>query len=131
MIINLIHDSSIAGAPSDFMAAVEAAALIFEQTFTDPITINITVGWGTLNNVPLPNKDFFVAVSNAAYATPDDPDPDPIGSPQPVAYSMVRQWLAAKEPNYYLPPDNDGVDAVLVSRAELKALDPLFPQNDN
>jgi len=29
MIINLIHDSSIAGAPSDFMAAVEAAALIF------------------------------------------------------------------------------------------------------
>src|ERR1700743_2951650 len=46
MQINVTFDSSVASAPVGSQAAVQAAVQYFEQTFSTPITVNITFGWG-------------------------------------------------------------------------------------
>jgi hypothetical protein len=51
--INLIQDSSVSSAPSGFTQAVQQAASIYDATFSSgpAITVNITYGWGTYDNV--------------------------------------------------------------------------------
>ena len=44
--INLIWDPSVSSAPPEFEAAVSYAAQFLEQLITDPVTVNIDVGWG-------------------------------------------------------------------------------------
>jgi hypothetical protein len=46
VIINITYDSSVSGAPAAFKTAVTAAIQFLENTFTNPITINIDVGYG-------------------------------------------------------------------------------------
>jgi hypothetical protein len=47
---NLSFDSSMAAAPAGFSPAFNDAIQFYETHFTDPITINLQVGWGTINN---------------------------------------------------------------------------------
>ncbi|HEV2563374.1 MAG TPA: NF038122 family metalloprotease [Rhizomicrobium sp.] len=49
MTINVSFDSSTSTAPAGFTTAVNAAVAYLESQFTDPITINIHVGWGEVN----------------------------------------------------------------------------------
>jgi len=44
--INITWDSSVASAPSGFTTAVQTAAKYLETQFSDPVTINIDVGYG-------------------------------------------------------------------------------------
>jgi len=53
LIINVSYDSSVTNAPSGFRTAVAAAVLHLESLFTDQITINISVGYGTITGVPI------------------------------------------------------------------------------
>jgi FG-GAP-like repeat len=55
LIINVSYDSSVNGAPSAFTTAFAAAVQFLENTFTNPITVNIDVGFGEIgpNNTPL------------------------------------------------------------------------------
>jgi hypothetical protein len=46
--IVLRWDSSVSSAPSGFMTAVEAAAQFYVNTFDDPVTITLNVGWGEI-----------------------------------------------------------------------------------
>ena len=46
MDINLIYDSSVAAAPAGFKSALTYAVGILESLFSNPITINIQVGYG-------------------------------------------------------------------------------------
>src|SRR5262249_52263099 len=48
MIINLTFDQSPGSLPSGFVASIQAAAHFLESIFTDPITINIDVGYGEI-----------------------------------------------------------------------------------
>ncbi len=69
-------------APAGFTAAIEAAASILEQTFTNNITINIRYGWGTWDNAP----DGLIGVDSA------------LGGPVADAfesYANVKSWLTA------------------------------------
>src|SRR6476619_7471348 len=47
---NLTFDSSVPAAPAGFLPAVNSALQFYQASFTDPITINLQVGWGTVNN---------------------------------------------------------------------------------
>jgi hypothetical protein len=47
MIINVTYDPSVNSAPSTFKSAVNAVVAYYESTFTNPVTINIEVGYGT------------------------------------------------------------------------------------
>ena len=49
MNINLTFDSSTSGAPSGFFAAVNAVAQYLDGIFLNPITVNITVGYGKID----------------------------------------------------------------------------------
>jgi hypothetical protein len=52
LVINLIPDASVANAPVGFWSAMTAAAQFFDNTFSDPITVNITVGWEEIGGSP-------------------------------------------------------------------------------
>ena len=53
MTINITWDASTASAPASFKAAVTAAVQYYESQFTNPITINIDVGYGEVANQSL------------------------------------------------------------------------------
>jgi hypothetical protein len=44
--INIIWDSSVANAPAGFEAVVESVVQLYETEFSNPVTLNINVGWG-------------------------------------------------------------------------------------
>ena len=46
LVINASYDTSVSGAPAGFTTALQTALNFFDSTFTDPITVNIRVGWG-------------------------------------------------------------------------------------
>jgi autotransporter-associated beta strand protein len=46
----LTYDNSATSAPAGFFTALNSAIQFYETTFTDPITINLQAGWGTVNN---------------------------------------------------------------------------------
>jgi hypothetical protein len=72
MNINLTFDSSTSSAPAAFFASVNAVAQYFDNLFNDPITINITVGYGKINGGALfpgalgESETFFNQYSYAA-----------------------------------------------------------------
>ncbi|MDB5293343.1 MAG: hypothetical protein JWL69_4584 [Phycisphaerales bacterium] len=49
VVFNLTYDASTAGAPADFFTAFNSTAQLYQNTFNDPITINLQVGWGKIN----------------------------------------------------------------------------------
>ena len=53
MQINFIYDPSVSTAPADFKTALNMVAQAASLYFTDPITVNIQVGWGEVAGQPL------------------------------------------------------------------------------
>src|ERR1700722_13954112 len=66
--INLIPDSSVAQAPAGFAAAVQEAASMYEAAFHNPITLNISYGWGTFDDA----VDDTLVGSGGAIGGPDN-----------------------------------------------------------
>jgi hypothetical protein len=87
MFINLIQDTvgSNGSAPAYFMQDMQAAANFFDSTFTNNITINLRVGWGSDNNT----VDSSLTGSGGAYASGLNG--------QLVSFSTVSSWLTASE----------------------------------
>ncbi|GAC1356434.1 MAG: hypothetical protein NVSMB42_15210 [Herpetosiphon sp.] len=52
-LINISWDASVSSAPVGFQSAVIAAAQYLESKFADPVTINISVGYGEVNGTAL------------------------------------------------------------------------------
>ena len=50
---HLSYDSSVPVRAAGFLPAFNDALTFYETTYTDPITINLQVGWGTINNQSL------------------------------------------------------------------------------
>lgn len=46
---NLTYDASTVGAPAGFFTAFQAAINFYQSAYSDPITINLQVGWGKIN----------------------------------------------------------------------------------
>src|SRR5260221_664186 len=53
MIVNFIYDPSVNNAPIGFTATLNAVASFFQNTFSDPVTVNINVGYGKVNGQSL------------------------------------------------------------------------------
>ena len=109
MTINLIADSTVASAPNGFSAAIQSAANILDQAFTDNITINIRYGWGSFNNVVDPS----LTGSSGAYAN--------ALAGITVSYATVKSWLQADA--------TSANDAAAV--ASLPATNASFPGGNN
>ena len=50
---NITYDSSTSTAPAGFFTAFNYVAALYENAFSDPITINLQVGWGKINGANL------------------------------------------------------------------------------
>jgi hypothetical protein len=46
LVINASYDTSVERAPAGFKTAFQSVVNFFQSTFTDPITVNLGVGWG-------------------------------------------------------------------------------------
>ena len=56
-VINVTYDSSVAAAPAGFKTAVAAAVSYLESEFTNATTLNLTIGYGSVNGSALPSGD--------------------------------------------------------------------------
>ncbi len=61
---HLTYDSSAAGAPAVFFSAFDSAVQFYQTTYTDPITINLQVGWGTVKNQSMSPGTFGQSLVN-------------------------------------------------------------------
>ena len=48
LVVNATYDSSVNSAPAGFKTAFQSAIGFFQSTFSDPVTINLNVGWGEI-----------------------------------------------------------------------------------
>jgi hypothetical protein len=62
--INITYDSSVSSAPSAFETAISDAVNYYESVFTNPITINIDVGYGEVDGQSLESGALGQSVSN-------------------------------------------------------------------
>ena len=53
LIINVTYDANVASAPSGFTATVASVVQFFQSHFSDPVTININVGYGEVGGQSL------------------------------------------------------------------------------
>jgi hypothetical protein len=53
MIVNFTYAPNVSNAPVGFTATLNAVANFFQSTFSDPVTVNINVGFGTVNGQSL------------------------------------------------------------------------------
>ena len=68
MNIEVTYDSSVTGAPAAFTTAITYVVNLFDGLFTNPATINIDVGWGEINGIPLSSGDLGESEESAAPA---------------------------------------------------------------
>jgi hypothetical protein len=53
LVFDVTYDPSVATAPAVFETAFQDAINLYQTSYTDPITINIDVGWGEIDGTPL------------------------------------------------------------------------------
>ena len=70
MQINVTYDLSVTSLPAPLQAAyesaVQTAVQFYENAFTNPITINITFGWGEIDGTPVSAGDVGQSYVNSA-----------------------------------------------------------------
>jgi hypothetical protein len=64
MQINFIYDQSVSAAPAGFITDLNLVAQAAALYFTDPITVNIEVGWGEYGGVPMPSGELGITDLN-------------------------------------------------------------------
>ena len=104
--VNAIFASSVTSAPNaaTIISAFNTAAAAYTSAFTNPVTVNITVGWGEVGGQALSsNSSGASSVALAGYWT----------------YAQMRTYLA---PNVSLPATQTGPNYFAMARAEAKAL---------
>jgi hypothetical protein len=57
LVFDVTYDASVNTAPAGFKTAVAAALEFYTTEFSDPITVNIDVGWGEVHGMPLAARD--------------------------------------------------------------------------
>ena len=103
LVVNVSYDSSVGNAPSGFTTAVAAAVTYIERTFTNPITVNIAVGYNEVDGQTIGAAALGESLNNSVY----------------ISYGQ----LLAALPGDGLPATNPTGNGVFqVSDAEAKAL---------
>jgi len=69
LIINVTYDSSVAHAPADFKNVIAQVVQYYENQFTDPITVNINVGFGEVGGYTIGSGALGESITNLAYTS--------------------------------------------------------------
>src|SRR6516165_1945348 len=83
MQINITFDQNIATLPAGFVAGVDYVANYFDSLFTNPVTVNIRVGYGEIAGQLMGAGALGESLANNFY---------------PLAYGQVVAALKANEP---------------------------------
>lgn len=100
------YDSSTSAAPAGFVTSFQDAIAFYENTYSNPITISLNVGWGEIAGKPL-----NVNAGGESLHTGISED-----------YASVSAALAKVNPQYTLPGANQVLSTVGMSTAEAAAL---------
>lgn len=104
---NVTYDSSVSSAPAGFTTAFQDAISFYQNTFSNPITINLNVGWGEVGGTPIGSGSL------------GESDSYEVG----YNYSTVRNALVNNGSPGYLPTsDPTGGRTITVTTANAKAL---------
>jgi hypothetical protein len=114
LVFNITWDSSVNNAPAGFTSAIAAVVNYYTSVFSDPVAVNIDVGWGEVAGQALASGALAESETNLGVFT----------------YSQVRAALAAdtKSPDDTtalagLPAsDPTGASSFVIATAEAKAL---------
>ncbi|MHB8415450.1 MAG: NF038122 family metalloprotease [Acidiferrobacteraceae bacterium] len=104
---NVTYDSSVNSAPAGFKSAFQDSISFYQQTFSNPITIDLSVGWGEVGGTALSSGT--LGESESSLVTHN--------------YSTVRTALANNGSPGYLPASNPtGGRSISMTTAEAEAL---------
>ena len=113
MQINLTWDGSVQAAPNDFTSAMAAAAQYLDYRLVDPVTINISVGYGEVDGTALGSTDLGSSTTLL----------------QTVSYTALRNALASDQSSSLdasalasLPTTSPVGGTLFISTAQAKAL---------
>src|SRR3954453_20586085 len=111
MNINLVFDSNaVSMMPAAMVTALKYAANYFDSWLTDPITVNIEVGYGEINGIPLDSQPLIF-----------DGAADGRFNYVQTSYSALKPKLAAHDGGAVLPStDPTGGAGVYVPNAIAK-----------
>lgn len=113
---NVSYDASVGSAPTGFTPAFQNAIGYFQNTFSNPININLNVGWGEVNGQPLNSGS--LGGSSSYFVNYD--------------YATVRTALYnAGAPGYLPATDPTNGRAIDVNTANAKALGLKFGSTPN
>jgi hypothetical protein len=113
--INLVWDTSVAGAPSGFKSAAIAAATEYTTTFSNPETITIDVGYGEVGGSAIASGDLAQSLFYGTYETYASVSSALLGDAGSSSYqALADSTLGSTDPT------NGG--KFFVSTAEAKAL---------
>ncbi len=125
--INLIWDASVAAAPAAFKTAIQSAATMLQNAFSNKITVNIAVGWGEIGGTKIsqsgvaeggPNGGVWVSYANTKVdllgsATSTDDKTAYAALPatlNPNGNGNVAVWLAQEKALGLLSGTDAGLD---------------------
>lgn len=115
LVFDVSFDASVGAAPAGFESAFQDAINLYQTTYTDPITINIHVGWGEINGNPLNPGNLGQSRTNQPSAfTYSQVKSALISDAKSAADFQAVSTLGATDPT--------GGRAFLMSNAEAKAL---------
>jgi hypothetical protein len=123
LIINIAYDLSVNSAPAAFKTAVAAVVQFFQSRFLDPVTVNINVGYGEVDNQLLGSGALGESITNL----------------NPFSYSQIRNALISDAKTAddssvvaSLPMSDpiSGSHAYCMATAEAKALGLLSSTNN-
>jgi hypothetical protein len=113
--INLVWDTSVAGAPSGFKSTAIAAATEYTTTFSNPETITIDVGYGEVGGSAIASGDLAQSLFYGTYETYASVSSALLGDAGSSSYqALADSTLGSTDPT------NGG--KFFVSTAEAKAL---------
>ena len=118
---HLSYDNSVPAAPADFLPAVNDAIQFYQTTFTDPITINLQVGWGTVNNQNMSPGAFGQSLVNGQLGSS-------FGAVKTALTNDAKSAADQTSVSHLPASDPTGGAPCLMAHAEAKALG-LFPAN--
>jgi hypothetical protein len=93
MIFNLTYGESVSSAPAAFKTTVATVAQFFQNTFTDPVTVNVTVEFAPLSDDGLGRSTYGLnsySYSQIKAALTQDSTSGIDGSPSPVCRPPIR-----------------------------------------
>ena len=70
LVFNITYDSSIDSAPAGLKSAFQDATQVFTSAYSDPMTINISVGWGELAGLGLSPPNIGQSIANQTPSLP-------------------------------------------------------------